>query len=153
MSEKNTVLVFTENNARILTNPPDLDAWKGHPRAVVNAERPAGVPLHFLKLEDGRVLEMTDEEKAARLAHHERHGVINELPESPGAQAAAERVRQAEAEYEAAKAHVLQRLELARNLEVIRLELERRIRVLKAQAPWIGVGAAALGFAVGYWVG
>lgn len=78
--KKTTVLVFTENNARILTNPPDLEFWKTQPNAIINPVRPKGVPLHFLKLVDGKIEEMTRPEKLQRLAHQKRYGVINDIP-------------------------------------------------------------------------
>ncbi len=71
---KTKVVVFTSNNARILTNP------SAHPEGgLVNPDLSLvrGCPPHFWKLVHGKILPMTTPEKALRMAHIELHGVDN----------------------------------------------------------------------------
>lgn len=49
---KNKVVVFTQNNARILVNPPDLTKFDGKPNTFINPDLSlvTGVEPHFWKL-------------------------------------------------------------------------------------------------------
>ena len=59
---KNKVVVFTENNARILINPSNIEAYKDKPKASVNPDLSLvnGVDPHFWKLIDYDFIELTD---------------------------------------------------------------------------------------------
>lgn len=78
---KNKVVVFTENNARILTNPVNFADLMNMPNAVVNPNLDAlsGVPPHYWKFVNGGVVEMSTKEKARRDTHIARFGAMNEI--------------------------------------------------------------------------
>jgi hypothetical protein len=78
---KNKVVIFTKNNARVLTNPKNLDHYVGHPAALINPDLSlvAGEPPHFWKLDNGKIVPMTRPEKLERLEHHRQHGVDNDI--------------------------------------------------------------------------
>jgi len=78
--EKHKVVVFTENNARVLVNPPDLDAWRKRKDALVDPDfgRVAHLAPHFWKCdESGHLSPMTEEERNARISHHAENEVMN----------------------------------------------------------------------------
>ncbi len=64
------VVVFTENNARIITNPSNPDDYINNIKAVIDPDltQVHGVPPHFWKLNFGRIESMDDSEKAQRLS-------------------------------------------------------------------------------------
>lgn len=75
------VIVFTEDNARVLyTDTPDL--WADTPEAVIEPDlkEVTGVAPHFWKLVDGKILPMTDLERAARHDYHSRNVALNIIP-------------------------------------------------------------------------
>lgn len=66
---KTRVVIFTENNARILVNPLNVERFKEMPNAVVNPDlqHVKNIPPHFWKLtESGNIVPMSDEEKKAK---------------------------------------------------------------------------------------
>lgn len=86
-----TLVVFTKNNARILTNPENFSEYIHFPNAVPDPNLLAvkGIPPHFWKLEEGLIVPMTSEEKEKRIQAIEQEGVNNEIiwigekPDSP----------------------------------------------------------------------
>lgn len=76
-----TVVIFTENNARILTNPENIEAYKNIPNSVINPDLKSveGVPPHLWKLVDGKVVQKTEEESHQTLEHIKKYGAINLL--------------------------------------------------------------------------
>jgi hypothetical protein len=91
------IVVFTENNARILyTDNPSL--WEKCANAVVEADisEVQGLPPHFWKRDpfSKKILPMNDAERAYRLAHHGEYGVINELPKLPEPEAELQTITQ-----------------------------------------------------------
>jgi hypothetical protein len=82
--KKRKVVVFTKNNARILTNPLAIKVLERWENAVVDPDlsEMRGVPLEFWKLEDGKIVEMTRPEKLVRIAHHTFYGIDNTLSPS-----------------------------------------------------------------------
>ena len=75
--KKTKLVIFTSNNARILVgaNP------KEYPTAWVNPDlsRVKGTPPHFWKIVGNQIHPMNFQEMAARLDHHARHGVDNDI--------------------------------------------------------------------------
>ncbi len=63
------VVVFSDTNARIITNPPNIEDYKNSPRAVVDPDLSAvnGHPPHFWKYAHGRISLMDRAEQAERL--------------------------------------------------------------------------------------
>jgi len=76
---KTIVVVFTDNNARVLVNPLDLKAFEGAANAVINPDlwELRGIPPHFWKLVEGKILPMTPEECAARQSQLDKSGADN----------------------------------------------------------------------------
>lgn len=62
----NRVVIFTENNARIVTNPEDLDYFKRLPNALINPDfsKVKGIPPHFWKCVDGKLEAMSADERS-----------------------------------------------------------------------------------------
>jgi hypothetical protein len=75
----NVVVVFTENNARILHNPEDLSAYESMPNAVINPDLTGviKVPPHLWQLKDGLVLRLHDSEIPKRIEDVAFNGTIN----------------------------------------------------------------------------
>lgn len=67
----NRLVIFTPNNARVLVNPPNFDALKALPNALVIRDGDLaslrGVPPHLWKMEEGKIAIMTELEQIARL--------------------------------------------------------------------------------------
>lgn len=76
---KTRVVQFTENNARILV-VQDATPYEGLANTAINPDLTgvAGVPPHLWKLENGRVMPMTEAERLLRLQDHSIRGVIND---------------------------------------------------------------------------
>ncbi len=76
-----TVIVFTDNNARIIQNPDDLNQYRNNPNAVIDPDlsEVVGTPPHLWKLLDGKVVRMQKYEEAQRVAHIETHGAVNTI--------------------------------------------------------------------------
>lgn len=74
-----TVILFTENNTRILQNPDDLAQYRNNPNAIIDPDlsEVVGTPPHLWKLLDGKVVQMHKYEAAKRINHIETFGVIN----------------------------------------------------------------------------
>ncbi len=75
----NTVVVFTNNNARLLLNPENLSAYEAMPNAVINPDL-SGVlrlPPHFWKLKDGKVVKLEDSDITLRIADIGQRDAIN----------------------------------------------------------------------------
>lgn len=77
----NIVVLFTDNNARILRNPINLDYLKTLDNVLINPDlsKVAGIPPHFWVKEGDSVRAMTTLEKVERAEHHEVNGVANEI--------------------------------------------------------------------------
>lgn len=73
------VVVFTDNNARILHNPENLRDYKAMKNAIIDPDLKsvAGVPPHLWKLVAGKVVIMDEAESKARENHIAIHGAIN----------------------------------------------------------------------------
>lgn len=78
--EKNKVVVFTKNNARIVVTD-EIKHYERLPNALINPNlsQVKGIPPHFWKLENKKVVPMNRDEKLARLSDHEAFGVDNEI--------------------------------------------------------------------------
>lgn len=76
---KDVVVVLTRNNARIVTNPTDLDKFLGKQNVFVNPnmEDLKGVPPHFWKSQRGRLVPMNALERRLRIRDIEKHGSEN----------------------------------------------------------------------------
>ncbi len=75
----NTVVVFTNNNARLLLNPENLSAYEAMPNAVINPDL-TGVlklPPHFWQLKDGKVVKLEDSDITLRIADIGQRDAIN----------------------------------------------------------------------------
>lgn len=85
MSRKGKLVVFTTNNARVLTNPTfrEINTYKN---AVVDPDlsKVIAVPPHFWKKGPGNlIIPMTDSEQKARLDDIKRNGVDNVVKRLP----------------------------------------------------------------------
>lgn len=71
------IAVFTANNCRLVKDDPAK--WERATHAVVEPDLSAvaGVPPHYWARKDGKIVPMSDEEKAARDAHIAVHGAQN----------------------------------------------------------------------------
>lgn len=76
-----TVIIFTENNTRILQNPDDLSQYRNNPNAVIDPDlsEVTGTPPHLWKLLDGKVVRMQKYEESKRISHIESFGAINTI--------------------------------------------------------------------------
>ncbi len=76
---KTTVVVFTKNNARILTNPLDLQIFESNPSCAINPSltKVVGVSPHYWKLVDGEILPMDSSERKARDFNIKVYGADN----------------------------------------------------------------------------
>lgn len=74
------VVVFTENNARILYEE-SVAGWTGDPRALINPDLSSvhGVPPHFWKREGDGIVPMNEAEKLEREAHIDEYGAHNDF--------------------------------------------------------------------------
>jgi hypothetical protein len=63
------VVVFTENNARVIYNPSNIDDYKDQPNVLIDPkfDLVVGVPPHFWKKVHDRIEPMTEIEKGERL--------------------------------------------------------------------------------------
>lgn len=75
----NKVVIFTDNNARILSNPPNLEELQQLPNAILNPDLSLvkGVAPHLWALKDGKVLPLTKEEQEKRISYHNKIIVNN----------------------------------------------------------------------------
>lgn len=73
------VVIFTENNARVL-HVDDVTPFKDNPNAVINPDLKAvaGLPPHFWKFQDGKIVSMGRPEKVLRIAHIDAFGSKND---------------------------------------------------------------------------
>lgn len=73
------LVIFTKNNARVLTKPEEFNELMTYPNVVPDPDLSLvkGIPPHHWKLEDGLIVPMTGPEKDARNADIEAHGVDN----------------------------------------------------------------------------
>lgn len=78
-----SVVIFTTNNARVITDINDerameLSYW---PNAVLdpNLSQVEGVPPHFWKLIGREILPMGESEKLARIDNINKHGIDNRI--------------------------------------------------------------------------
>ena len=73
------LVIFTKNNARVLTKPEEFTELMAYPNVVPDPDLSLvkGIPPHHWKLEDGLIVPMTGSEKDARNADIEAHGVDN----------------------------------------------------------------------------
>lgn len=83
MSEKinkNTAVIFTRNNARIVKFT-DFDSIKEYANVVLNPNLTLvkGVPPHFWTLEDGFIIPMNDDQKSIRIKQIESMGIDNSV--------------------------------------------------------------------------
>lgn len=75
------LVIFTKNNARVLTQPETFTDLMHYPNCVPDPDLMGvkGIPPHFWKLEEGLVVPMTEAEKDARMFDIEANGVDNEI--------------------------------------------------------------------------
>lgn len=80
MEKKTRIVIFTDNNARIITTR-DPGKYKLASNMVVDPDltQVRHVPPHFWKLKQGLVLEMSRPEKLARMEVIERSGADNSI--------------------------------------------------------------------------
>lgn len=73
------LVVFTENNARILKNPSNFEDLKTLKNVLVDPklDEVSGLPPHFWKLQEGRIVAMNADEQKTRLEHIEQNGLKN----------------------------------------------------------------------------
>lgn len=78
---QNIVVCFTANNARILVNPENIEAYKNMPGAHINPDLTGvlGVPPHFWKEDSGLIVAMSRSERRVRLASIMATGLDNEV--------------------------------------------------------------------------
>ncbi len=83
MSHK--VVVFTENNARILINPEHIELYADMPNAVIDPDLSGvvKVPPHLWKLQDGKIVKMGLRESINRIKHIDANGANNDLGSLP----------------------------------------------------------------------
>jgi hypothetical protein len=79
--QKMRIVVFTSNNARMLTNPENPEQYRAASNCVVNPnlDKVAGLPPHYWKLSNGEILPMNEVERKARDMHHSANGVDNRV--------------------------------------------------------------------------
>lgn len=64
---KTRVVIFHDTGARILKGV-DPTPYRHIPNVLIDPELPAGVPPHLWKLEGGKIVELSEEERIAREA-------------------------------------------------------------------------------------
>ena len=82
---RNIVVIFTENNARVLINPENVEVYHNLPNAVVNPDLSAvyKVPPHLWELKDGKVVKKGLRDSINRIKHIDKHGSNNNLGSLP----------------------------------------------------------------------
>lgn len=78
---KDVAYYFTSNNVRSTCDPEMINCLKGLPNVVVNPDLSSvkGVKREFWKIENGKIVPMDEFERDAIRAHHDKHGVDNEI--------------------------------------------------------------------------
>lgn len=78
------VVVFTENNARVLTNPDNIEHYRAMDNCLIdpNLDEVRLIPPQYWTVKDGTVVRMSFRELLARARHIRDNGVVNsfELP-------------------------------------------------------------------------
>ena len=76
-----TVVIFTSNNARILSGVEDITPYSDNPDLVVDPDltQVRGIPPHYWKLEKGVVVPMSKSERERRDLEHVNNKVDNEI--------------------------------------------------------------------------
>lgn len=76
---KQTAVVFTRNNARILVNHKPRLGYNPTSRVVFQPDLSLvrGVPTHYWKLDSGQIVEMSPTEKRRRNIHIKLYGIDN----------------------------------------------------------------------------
>lgn len=79
--DNNIVVMFTDNNARVLRNPINLEYLKTLDNVLVNPNlsKVTGIPPHLWAKEGDSIRAMSEEESIERHKHHEVHGVLNDI--------------------------------------------------------------------------
>lgn len=77
-AKKDKVVVFTRNNARIYTNV-DTSAFENDLNVLINPSLDSvkGIPPHFWKMYEGRIVPMNDVEREERSKDIEKNGIDN----------------------------------------------------------------------------
>lgn len=78
---KNVVVIFTENNARIKVNPPDIGTLSMLDNCVINPDLQyvKGVSPHHWKRVGQKIVPMNSIERVFRDRDIERRGAINDI--------------------------------------------------------------------------
>ena len=78
---RNIVVVFTENNARIITEPEDLSIYSSMPNALINPDLSSvvRVPPHLWKIDNGKIAPIEGKAKVTREDHIESYGAVNDV--------------------------------------------------------------------------
>lgn len=78
---KSKVVIFTSNNARILSNPENIDQYRDLKDCVIDPDLTLvqGLSPHHWKLLDGKVTPMTAEEQIIREEIINKHGADNDV--------------------------------------------------------------------------
>lgn len=77
-AKKDKVVVFTRNNARIYTNV-DKASFENDKNVLINPsfDSVKGIPPHFWKMYEGRIVPMNDVEREERLKDIDKNGIDN----------------------------------------------------------------------------
>lgn len=78
-------VIFTDNNARIIKNPPNLEYLKTLDNVLINPDMSGvvGIPPHLWAKEGDSIRVLTEEETIERHKSHVQHGIINEPVKAP----------------------------------------------------------------------
>lgn len=73
------VVIFTENNARILRNPIELESLRAMDNTVINPDltKLTGIPPHLWKQSGDQIVPLTSKEIPKRINHIDRNGLVN----------------------------------------------------------------------------
>jgi hypothetical protein len=76
-SLKDTLVVFTDTNARIITNPGDIERFKDDPNVVINPDfsHVKGIAPHYWLKDGNDIKPMNEEQRLERDAHHDKTGI------------------------------------------------------------------------------
>jgi hypothetical protein len=75
------LIVFTENNARIVKDPDAIEALKGKPNSYFKPDlsRVKGIPPHLWSVLDGEIVPMHEDHREERIKLIRELGAINDI--------------------------------------------------------------------------
>lgn len=79
------VVVFTENNARVLTNPENIEYYRSLPNVLIDPDlkEVQRVPPHLWVKDGNFVRVMSKSASKERISHIQRHGAKNHFHSAP----------------------------------------------------------------------